>query len=343
MLLQLVVIHYDEDEHYIKSLLDVLALQQWVDFKDLEVLIENDDNKKVYSEDLFKNYPFSIQYHINEWSGRSGVRQHGLDRVTADYVMFCDCDDMFLHFHALYDIFTKLKSDKPDVLFTKFVSDGMENGNPTALYPYYGENVWIHGKVFRTQFLRDNDIKWNTKLNLFEDSYFVRIIDTYNPKKVGIPTPTYLWKYRQSSCTRNSDKEVSLDAVNKFFSEYELVQELVNRNKLYQATVYTYVFSLEAYYTIIAAESGLKLNRDFTSDIEGSKKAFVRFYKQFSHLLDEVQLTNDDKFTLFQNMRDRFYKNYHRYDEPQLTFANWVKNVIEEVEFNETTNNNNTL
>ena len=58
MLLQLIVIHYDEDETYIKNFLDVLKLQQWVDFNDFEVLIENgvtNSNSIFYGVNLYES------------------------------------------------------------------------------------------------------------------------------------------------------------------------------------------------------------------------------------------------------------------------------------------------
>lgn len=323
MLLQFVVIHYDEDETYIKSLLNVLKMQQNIDFNEIEVLIENDGDKLVYNEKLFEGYPFKIQYHVNPWTGRSGVRQFGLDRATADYVMFCDCDDTFLRFDALYDVFKALKSKQPDVLFSKFVADHVdENEKMVGFSQYYAENVWIHGKVFKVDFLRKHNIKWNQKLNNYEDSYFVRLIDAYNPQKIGIETPTYLWKHRASSCTRNGESRVMLDYNNKVNSEMELISEFKRRQLDLAAGSFMYSLQYECYYTSMAIRSGEELSRDFTTDIDAAEKRFIEFYLENHELADKIPAAL--KSNLYAGMVDRFFKSYKRATNPVLTFEEWI-------------------
>ena len=95
MLLQLIITHYKDDQKYVKRLLDSIQLQQDIDFNDIGVMIINDGDEVILDSSLFSEYNFNIDYVIEEWSGVSGARQHGLDRATADYVMFCDGDDLF--------------------------------------------------------------------------------------------------------------------------------------------------------------------------------------------------------------------------------------------------------
>lgn len=324
MLLQLIVIHYDEDASYIKALLDMLKMQQWVDFNDFEVLIENDGNKLVYPDTLFKDYPFSIQYHVNPWSGRSGVRQYGLDRATADYVMFCDCDDRLLRVSSLFDIMSVLVAQKPDVLQSKFVADHWnEQGKMYGFSEYFKENVWIHGKCFRTAFLREHDIRWNVKLNNFEDSFFVRLVDAHDPKKCFIEKPTYLWKHRDSSCTRNEGHVEMLDYKNKSFSEMELIVSLLEHDKEAVASNFMYALELECYYTLSAMSAGENLAKDYTNDVSLVESRFIKFYKKYHYLVE--QMDKDIKSTLYYAMQERFFKNYNRSGTFKLTFEQWIK------------------
>lgn len=334
MLLQMIVIHYDEDEQYIKSLLDVLKMQQWVDFSELEVLIENDGDKLVYDTKLFENYPFSIKYNVNPWTGRSGVRQFGLNRATADYVMFCDCDDTLLRFDALCDIFNKLKLEKPDVLQAKFVADHWnENNEMYGFSEYFNENVWIHGKCFRTKFLKENNIAWNKKLNNFEDSFFVRLTDAHDPKKSFIEKPTYLWKHRASSCTRNEGHVEMLDYKNKSFSEMELIMKLIEHGKDMRAAHFMYALELECYYTLSAVAGGESLGRDYTNNVELVESRFIAFYHKYKYLVDLID--KETKSALYCAMQDRFFKNYNRSGSFELTFEQWI-NVLTEKYLKET-------
>lgn len=89
MKLQILVPQYNETEDVIKPLLDSLALQQQVDFKeDLGVIIANDGSDTFLSEDFLKGYPFDIKYLRCEHNGVSATRNACLDAATADYVMF---------------------------------------------------------------------------------------------------------------------------------------------------------------------------------------------------------------------------------------------------------------
>ncbi len=325
MLLQLIVIHYDEDESYIKNFLDVLKLQQWINFNDFEVLIENDGDKLVYDRKLFNNYPFKIQYHVNEWSGRSGVRQNGLNRAVADYVMFCDCDDTFLRFDALYDILTTLRKEQPDVLFTTFTTNFVKDGKTTGFRDYYNENVWIHGKCFRTKFLKDNDIKWNVKLNNFEDAYFVRLVDTFKPKKFGIKNQTYAWKYRASSSTRNDGHTEMLDYKNCLFSQNESIETYKKIGKLYEAAVKVFVTMYETYYILSAKDLNLNFERDYTRYPEEVEKMF---YKIYTENLDLLKLLHPaTKAELFKVLHSRFFNDKHLYWEPKLTLQQFLENL----------------
>jgi len=332
MLLQLIVIHYDEGEAYIKDFLNVLKLQQWVNFNDIEVLIENDGNKVVYDDKIFEGYPFSIQYHVNEWSGRSGVRQHGLDRAIADYVMFCDCDDTFLRFDSLYEIIFNLKKEKPDVLYSTFRTNFVENGKTTGFRNYFNENVWIHGKCFKTDFLRKNGIKWNEKLNNFEDVYFVRLVDTFEPKKFGIKNEIYAWKYRETSATRNDGHVEMLDYRNAIRSQKESIETLKHMGKLEEVGIKLFVTMYEVYFLTSAKRQGLNFNRDYTNYIEEVESKFLSLYRENKKYLDLI--SNGTKLALYNVLIDRFFKDKKVFWQPKMTlseYLNFLENTYKEV------------
>lgn len=331
MLLQLIVIHYDEDESYIKNFLHVLKLQQWVDFNDIEVLIENDGDKVIYNEALFAGYPFSVQYHVNKWSGRSGVRQCGLDRATADYVMFCDCDDTFLRFDSLYEIIFNLKKEKPDVLYSTFKTNFIKDGKTAGFRNYYNENVWIHGKCFRTEFLRTNNLRWNEKLNNFEDVYFVRLVDTFKPKKVGIRNETYAWKYRETGATRNDGHIEMLDYRNAIRSQKESIETLKHMGKFEEAGVKLFVTMYEVYFLTSAKRYGFDFKRDYTNYVSEVEINFLKLYKENKDYLDLVP--NDTKLALYNVILERFFKEKGVYWEPKMTLAeylNFLKDTYKE-------------
>ena len=98
MKLQILVPQYNETDEVIKPLLDSIAIQQSVDLKkDVGVIICNDGSDVLLSNKLLKSYPFKIEYYKEPHQGVSATRNACLDHATADYVMFCDADDMFFN------------------------------------------------------------------------------------------------------------------------------------------------------------------------------------------------------------------------------------------------------
>ena len=96
MKLQILIPQYKETEEVIKPLLDSIALQQNIDFKQVGVIITNDGTDVKLSEEFLSKYPYDIEYYHNEHKGVSATRNACLDKATADYVMFCDADDGFV-------------------------------------------------------------------------------------------------------------------------------------------------------------------------------------------------------------------------------------------------------
>ena len=95
--LQILIPQYKEDESIIKPLLDSIEVQQNVDLKnDIDVIIVNDGTDTHLSQEFFNRYSFPIEYHLNEHKGVSATRNACLDYATADYVMFCDADDIIV-------------------------------------------------------------------------------------------------------------------------------------------------------------------------------------------------------------------------------------------------------
>ena len=104
MKLQILVPQYKETDEVVKPLLDSIAIQQNVPFEDIGVIICNDGSDVFLSDELLNSYPFTVEYYKEEHHGVSATRNACLDHATADYVMFCDADDMFLSNLALYTI-----------------------------------------------------------------------------------------------------------------------------------------------------------------------------------------------------------------------------------------------
>ena len=124
MKLQILVPQYKETDEIIKPLLDSIAIQQNVDFNEIGVIIVNDGSDVHLTDELLNSYPFKIEYYLEEHRGVSGTRNSCLDHAEADYVMFCDADDMFYNACGLWIIFRETEIDKGfDSLVSVFIEE----------------------------------------------------------------------------------------------------------------------------------------------------------------------------------------------------------------------------
>ena len=122
MKLQLLSPQFNETDEVMRPMLESIGTQQGVDLKnDIEVLIGNDGSDIKLSEEFLGSFSYSIRYEQFDHIGLPGTRSRLFDLATADYVMFCDADDMFLTNIALYTIFAFI-----DRGFDALVVDFME-------------------------------------------------------------------------------------------------------------------------------------------------------------------------------------------------------------------------
>ena len=149
MKLQILVPQYKETDEVIKTLLDSIAIQQSVNFNEIGVIICNDGSDVFLSDSLLTSYPFKIEYHKEPHRGVSGTRNACLDYATADYVMWCDADDMFLTACGLYVIFEEINREGG---FKSLVSLFVEEcfvGGKIIYMNHERDTTFVHGKVHR--------------------------------------------------------------------------------------------------------------------------------------------------------------------------------------------------
>ena len=152
--LEFLIPQYNETDEVVKPLLDSIAIQQNVQMEDIGVIIVNDGSDVCLSDALLHSYPFEIEYLHESHRGVSAARNTALNHATAEYVMFCDADDMFMNACGLYILFREMDQGSFDSLVSVFVE---ESRDPVTKTPVYlnreMDSTFVHGKVHRRQYL----------------------------------------------------------------------------------------------------------------------------------------------------------------------------------------------
>ena len=303
MTLDILVPQYKETDEIIKPLLDSIAIQQGVDLSDVGVIIVNDGSDVFLSDDFLNSYPFKIQYFKNEHKGVSATRQAAFDKSKADYVMFCDADDMFFNACGLWIIFREMQIGF-DSLVSVFVEQTKIPGRDDLVFiNREQDSTFVHGKVHRRQYLLDQNIKWNPDLTIHEDSYFNILCQKCSTNVKYCPTAFYLWKWRDESVCRNDFKYILKTYNNLLDSNTALVNQFLQRNRYQDAQFYATSMVYDAYFTMNKDEWINQENKEYR---DATEKRFAQYYKTFKQMVDTIPL--NAKAMILQALRNRFYQ-----------------------------------
>lgn len=208
-LLDIIVPHYREPWEDGRKFFDLMEHQRGIRHDDFRVTVVQDGEEGALDwQCIHDAYSFPLRFETIPHGGVSAARNHGMDAADAEWVMFCDFDDMFTSVYSLkgiLDLLASPEAEKYDFIHTPFVVE-----NPTqdglALTENRKESTWTHGKLFRLSFLRETGLRFDEELWYAEDSAFLAmmqaVIDIRRKARIRPPTyPLYTWTYRKDSVT----------------------------------------------------------------------------------------------------------------------------------------------
>ena len=317
--LQILIPQYNEDNNTIKPLLDSIAIQQGVKLKeDIEVFIGNDGSDTKISENFLKEYSFPIRYYMFEHAGLAATRGKLQHEATADYIMFCDADDKFISTIALQLIFMNIKKGF-DALIFSFVEEHKE---PSILIFHDNDTVFVHGKVYRRQFLIDNKIEWNPLLREHQDSAFNVLARTLSKKTPICKIPIYMWCDNPNSICRHDGKYHAPNTWCSMIDSYDsVVTDFMKRGYGEHAKYYAvwclyatyYEMSHEAWMEDCMAENRLK-----------TYKKIVWFCNKYALLIDNCSEEKEEEIS--QRTKQVAQRRGKLGDMP--SFDEWIENIL---------------
>ncbi|MCQ2313435.1 MAG: glycosyltransferase family 2 protein [Paludibacteraceae bacterium] len=331
---QFLVPQYEETDEVVKPLLDSIAIQQNVNFDDISVIICNDGSDVRLSDTLLKSYPFNIEYHLCPHRGVSATRNACLDRADADYIMFCDADDMFFNAYGLFVLFTSAyveKNDEGEVGFDALTSVFMEEVHRDGAIDYIPREMdftFVHGKVYRLDYLKAAEIRWNDDLTIHEDSYFncLALHCVSKPSKGRLlKLPIYLWKWRDASVCRHDPKYMLKTYNNWLDSSDALVEQFMRRGMFDKAQFFVCQSVYTAYYTMNKKEWIDQENKEYRYNTE---KRFKNFYIKYKTLLDTSP--EEMRNHVIVNVKNQMFNEGMFLEE--ITFTQWLNHLLQEID-----------
>lgn len=323
MNLQILVPQWNETDEDIKPLLDSLAIQQNVNLKnDLGVIIVSDGSDIRLSDSLLSSYPFKVEYHWHEHKGVSATRNACLDYATADYVMFCDADDMFYNACGLWIIFQEINNGGFDSLVSVFVEETRHPVTGEVMYINREmDTTFVHGKVHNRRYLLDNNIRWNDNLTIHEDSYFNIQCQRLSNRVKYCQAPFYLWKWRDNSVCRHDPKYILKTFNNMLDSSDACVEQFIKRNKISIAKQLATSMIYDCYFTMNKKEWLDQENQEYRHSTELRFKQYYLKYKEYFDTIAE-----QDKNQIIVGLKNRMFQEGMMMES--ITFNDWIMEIM---------------
>jgi glycosyltransferase involved in cell wall biosynthesis len=319
-MLDIVITHYNEPFEVGRKLLWMIDLQRCVDFSAIRVTVVNDGGNRLPDGELAKlSYPLS-QLDIPH-GGISAARNAGIDNATEPYIMFCDFDDVFTNVYALRDIMTVLPCDF-DMLWTNLlVEDCLDGKDQIYMTPDRQKFVFVHGKVYRRQFLTEQGLRFNEAMTFQEDSLFNATITARTDyKRIGFiraPIVPYVWIRRQNSVT-NSGRDDEAEYWH-FRRNLEVTAENEHDPEKYRGMITRTAY--DAFYMVFGKRMGADMKRRILTE-------FVPWIKErkkmFGKVTDEImeKLIDISRYELLE-------PNERIQDDPE-TVMEWIEKITQE-------------
>ena len=319
MTLDILVPHCNETTEEVRPLLDSIQTQQNIDFKDIKVIIANDG--KGCARLALPRYPFEVEIVNAPKGGVSATRNFALDRSRADYVMFCDADDMFYSNVGLYLIFEEAKRSHFDYLVSTFIEETRHPVTGEVLYVNHDfDSTFVHGKVISRKFLKKSRIRWDNGLTIHEDSYFNMLCLKTAKVARHCQVPFYLWKWRDASVCRHDPKYILKTYGNMLDSSTALVKQLMKRKKLKEAAEVVVQMVFDCYFTMNKKEWVSQENQNYRNATE---RRFRKYFSDFKELFEGTPENVRDQMVV--GIKSRMFNEGVILEN--ITFADWMEHI----------------
>lgn len=225
-----------------------IAYQKNVD--DINVYIVNDASENDYSKEVeyFKKFMNIRELKLKNNVGPGLARQFGVDKSNSEYIVFIDSDDVFSSPFSLKVLYENIENNNADVVISSFYEE-LDDGTRTE---HIDDSIWLHGKIYRREFLDKNKIRFNnTYAN--EDNGFNQLVFLHDSKIATIHEFTYIWLFNENSITRINNHEYSFGGLEGYLYNITWALNIAIEHGCYEPKIAALAFStlIATYYYYI--------------------------------------------------------------------------------------------
>lgn len=197
---------------------------QTVTYFDTYLAIDGDSHLEDYTR-LKEYFDINVMY-FKKNQGAGNTRQRALDKIKSEYeyITFIDSDDLVspIFIESLYKAITKEDSD---IAYSNILRQ-FDDGSMMVIdinSPETKPITWMHGKMYKIDYLTKKRIRFKKDLRLNEDIYFNYIAFNLTRNIAKVQETTYYWLYNGESTTAKN--KLDLDYI-----EYNIRQSILCSN-----------------------------------------------------------------------------------------------------------------
>lgn len=307
-------------EKYIENCVSSVLKQTYGDFELLLVDDGSTDNSPLICDSLAeKDERIKVIHKQN--GGVSSARNEGIRQAKGDYILFLDADDYFDVFllenclpytcknlKAFYFNYKFVYKDSDELIASKFnkLTLRSDKGGFKGLKRLVQENTLFIGVIwngcYNREFLLDNNLFFNDKYVLSEDTLFNLILFIYLDEYLALDFVGYYYNRTNENSVCNL-KRTSFD--NFVQMSYDTYVNLQNRGIVFSKNELDFLF-----YFIIIIGNGWVAHIENTQDV---KKHYLKFrvtkHKDFYKSFMKPALKNAPKIPYNEFRPHIFLKN----------------------------------
>lgn len=311
-----IIIPLYKGKEVIKDCLNSLCAQTKKEF--FVTIIQDFDNED-YAE-IIREY--NKKLHIlflknNENIGAGLTRQRGIDVSDRfDYLLFLDVDDI-LNPRAVELLYTYSKSKFADVTTSKIIVE--KKYTRGHILSGKQANIWLHGKIYRTKYLKDNNIRFHKDIRYNEDVSFNLLALNYTNKVYFLDEETYIWRdYRQSVTRKDISNFTNQSTWQYLYGYAKSMLQLLESNKLTKNLVVTGLMSLYTQSQVLIETNSISKNEN----IYITKLLKTDYMKRMLQDIDILnRIANNNRIGYTESKKPLFFHE---------SFDNWVNRMCGE-------------
>ena len=195
-----------------------------------------------------------------------------------------------------------------------------EEVKTTYKYDYPNQSIKPYLDLLHRRYLINNNIRWNDKLTIHEDSYFNALAASNTESIKFFPAVIYLWKWRDNSICRHDPDYLIKTYTNLVDSNDALVDEMTRRKEDGKAAELTAVMLFDSYYQLNKPDWTAKTNADYRAKVI---RRLTDYYDK--HRAQWEALDTALKMQISEGCRRRAVREGAGMEE--VTFTDWIKTI----------------